>query len=506
MKKFHVIVSLLVAAMLTATAGCGKEADSKIIWNDYLDEEGYDKELFYQNLGTVQAADPSVITVGDTFYLYATNAETGGNCNDIRVWSSKNLTDWSVEGAAFVPARDAWAVNTLWAPEVVAHGGRYYMYYSGFDLATSQMGIGLAVSDSPVGPFHEIEGTFGDKTYSRTEMPFDFGFPAIDPSPFIDDDGSVYLYVSKDQVENESSIYGCRLGEDMVTVLEVTEEPLVKPSQAWENPTGGKRWNEAPFMWKQDGKYYLTYAANYYQNSNYSIGLAVSSQPLARFEKVDYNPILEAHPDWAYVSGTGHSSFFPSPDGSELWMAYHSHLDPVKGGSERIINFDRVSFDQEGRLVVAGPSATPQALPAGASEYKNIAPKARLSASQDGGIERLTDGIVNYLYDNVERYEYAADGKNKITFQFEAPVKVKAVMVYDSADYARSGDKATVTVNGSAMELSFHPKYRYVDEYGFEVKQPGSAAILEFQETETDRITLEFQDSVNLNEIVILGR
>ncbi len=512
MKHYNVIALLLVVAvLLSQAAGCGtKRKDGKtseIAYNDYLNtEEGYDKELFYRNLGTIQAADPSVILVGDTFYLYATNAEDTGSCNDICAWSSKNLTDWTEEGQVFIPARDAWAVNTLWAPEVIEREGRYYMYYSGYNLETAQMGIGLAVADSPAGPFHEIEGTFGGRTYSRTEMPFDFGFPVIDPSPFIDEDGSVYLYFSRDQVEYESSVFGCRLGEDMVTVLAVTEEPLVRPSQDWENPTQGKRWNEAPFMFKREGKYYLTYSANYYENSNYAVGLAVSDDPLSGFEKVDYNPILEADPDWAYVSGTGHNSFFQSPDGSELWIAYHSHLDPVNGGSQRVIKFDRVSFDNEGRLVVSGPSITPQALPAGASEYRNVAKEAHVTATEGGETERLTDGIVNYRYDNVERYEYASEGKNTITFQFDTPVKIKAVMVYDSVDYALSGDKAAVTVNGSVMELFFNPEYRYVDEYGFEVKQPASAAILEFEETETNRIMFEFPGDVNLNEIVILGK
>ena len=506
MRVIKVIAVLLTVSVVVTTLGCRKE-EKVVSFNNYLDaEDGFDKELFYQNLGAVQAADPSVITVGDTFYLYATNAEADGSCNYIRAWSSKNLTDWTLLGEVFVPARDAWAVNTLWAPEVIERAGKYYMYYSGYNLETSSMGIGLAVSDSPAGPFHEIEGIFGEKTYSRTEMPFDLGFPIIDPSPFIDEDGSIYLYVSRDQVDYESSVFGCRLADDMVTVLEVTEEPLVKPSQDWESPTAGSRWNEAPFVFKHDGKYYLTYSANYYENSNYSIGLAVSDHPLSGFEKVDYNPLLEANPDWTYISGTGHNSFFPSPDGNELWIAYHSHIDVVNGGGQRKINFDRVNFDAEGRLVVSGPSITPQYLPSGSSEYRNIASEALVSADVSDGLWKLTDGIVNYLYDNTDSYEYASTGNHTITFQFESPVRIKAVMVYDSADYAASGSKGVVKMKDVSMDLVFRSEYRYVDEYGYEVKQPGSAAILEFEETETNQIIIEFQDNVNLSEIVILGK
>ena len=68
------------------------------------------------------------------------------------------------------------------------------------------------------------------------------------PGPFIDEDGRIYLYVSRDQVDKESSVFGMELDKDMVTVLSVTEKPLVKPSQEWENPTAGNTWNEAPFI------------------------------------------------------------------------------------------------------------------------------------------------------------------------------------------------------------------------------------------------------------------
>ena len=368
------------------------------------------------------------------------------------------------------------------------------------------MGVGVAVSDSPTGPFHEIEGEFGGKTYSRTVQPIDPGFPIIDANPFIDDDGKVYLYVSRDQVDKQSSVFGMELDKDMVTILSVTDKPLVKPSQEWENPTAGNTWNEAPCMIKIDGKYYLTYSANYYQNSTYSVGLAISDNPLSGFQKVDYNPILEANPDWTHISGTGHNCIFQSPDGTELWMAYHSHIDTTNGGSERKINFDRISFDEEGRMLVNGPSITPQVLPSGVSEYKNIATEATMSARVDEYKDLLTDGIINYLYQDVEVYEYMSEGKNQITFTFEEARNIKAVMVYDSADYVLSAEEATVKVGGTSFEVKFNPEYRYVDEYGFEMKIPGSAALLQFEEIEAKEVTLTFKGEINLNEIVILGK
>lgn len=507
MKPIKKIAAAAVAAvMLTAAAGCG----ASFPVNDYLDEkDGYDKTLFYQNTGVVQAADPSVITVGDTFYLYATNAFSDGDCSYICGWSSKNLSDWQSLGAVFVPARDAWAVDSLWAPEVVAKDGKYYMYYSGYCTAKGRLGLGLAVSESPAGPFHEIEGTFGGTEYSRTQMPFDFGFPAIDASPFIDDDGAIYLYFSKDQVNSESSVYGCALEADMVTVIpdSLTAEPLVRAVQDWEGAQSSARWNEAPFVIKHDGKYLLMYSANYYQSTEYSMGVAVSDSPLSGFTKPDYNPVLNADADWTFVSGTGHNSIFSSPDGEELWIAYHSHIDTENGGSERKINFDRVTFDDEGRMIVCGPSVTPQLLPSGSSEYKNIAGRAEVATSgAQEGVELLTDGIINWKYADAETYEYALSGKTKITFTFASAVALKAIMVYDSVDFARSADKVTVGLDGEAFELKFNPAYRYTDEYDFDVKIPGSAAIAEFAERSVKTVTLEFDGNISLGEIVLVGK
>ena len=444
-------------------------------------ETDYNKELFYKNQGTVQAADPSVITVGDTFYLYGTNASEGLDCSYIRVWSSKNLTDWFEVGYAFKTTSSAWATGNLWAPEVIEHNGKYYMYYSGWDGAKEQMGIGVAVSSSPTGPFREIGKV-------------DLAFPAIDPNPFIDDDGSIYLYVSKDQVDSVSSVYGCKLNADMVTVEYVTEEALVAPKNTSGVATGTKYWNEAPHMYKRDGKYYMTFSSGYYESKSYCLGLAISDEPLSGFSRVSYNPILIARTEWSHVSGTGHCSFFPSPDGKELWVAYHSHVDVENGGYIRQICFDKVNFDSEGRMVISGPSTTPQALPSGVSKYKNIAPKAMLSATQGGNTNLLVDGIVNYLVARATRYEYAFADENTLTFSFDRMYKVKGIMIYGGADGAFNGENVVVTVGENTYNMTLEPN-----------SIPGTASILEIDETEANNVTITFAQGVSLSEIVILG-
>ena len=476
------------------------ELDENYFWSGgtYFVEdtsvEAIIRDLFYQNRGTVQGADPCVITIGDTFYLYATNATEGMDCSNIRVWSSKDLNEWTEIGNAFVPAEDAWAVNSLWAPEVVAANGQYYMYYSGYNRTTGVMGVGVAVSQSPTGPFYEIEGQFGGKTYSRTEQPIDLGYPIIDPNPFIDDDGSVYLYVAQDQVNNVSSIFGCKLSSDMVTVESVTEEALVVPLNSEGNSENTKYWNEAPCMYKRDGKYYLLFSTGYYQSKSYCLGVATSDKPLSGFTRVNYNPVLIASSAWDYVSGTGHCSLFPSPDGTELWMAYHSHVDVENGGSQRKINFDKTTFDASGRFVVSGPSVTPQVLPSGVSNYGNIASEATVSATQGGKVSLLTDGIVNYRTARASTYEYSSTGTNTITLTFSKARNIAGIMIYDSSDLTVGGNNVAVTVGADSYNMTSDSS-----------NIPGTASILEINETKTDKVTLTFVEDVKVSEIVILG-
>lgn len=505
MKRF--LRTMLAAAVLACAVVPFAACDGANEYTDSSDAagEGYDKELYFLNEGEVQAADPSVITVGDAFYLYATNAKSDGDCSYVQGWKSKNLSDWEALGPVFTPARDAWAVGSLWAPEVVQKGDTYYMYYAGNDLNGGGMKIGLATSSSPEGPFKEIEGTFGGKTYTRTKCPLDFGFPAIDPSPFIDGDRA-YLYVSKDQAERTSSIYACELESDMVTIKEgtITESALVAPSQNWEGIKNTSKWNEAPFALKHGETYYLFYSANYYKNSTYGVGVATSVSPLGPYTKAEYNPVLQADPDWSFISGTGHCSVFPSPDKSELWMAYHSHVDVVNGGDVRKIGFDKLNFDGDGKAVLNGPSTTAQPLPSGCSGYRNIT----VLATVDSEYTLLTDGIVNYYAtDAGAEREIKFEKATTVTIRFAEPKKIKGIVVYDGADYALSAEAVDISVGEMKYSgVKFSDKNRYLDEYGREVKIPGSGIAISFEETEAGEVSVTFPKGTSASEIVILGK
>ena len=170
-------------------------------------------------------ADPTVIFVDDTYYLYAT-----GDTRGYDVYTSNDLVHWKKGPRVFKASRPQ-----AWAPDVYRHtaDGKYYLYY------TTDQKIGVAVSDRP-------DGQFVDQGLLVEE--------AIDAHLFADDDGKLYLFYVK--------FPGFRVHvQCMATPLEMQGDPhpVLEPSQAWEKTHGHV--TEGPWMLKHAGRYYLVYSA-----------------------------------------------------------------------------------------------------------------------------------------------------------------------------------------------------------------------------------------------------
>ena len=283
-------------------------------------------------------ADPFVLAATDgVYYMYGTSTNESGV---FRVWSSTDLENWESRGIVFAYQRGDWAYTHFWAPEVIEHDGRFYMFYTAREWETERLHIGLAVSDSPLGPFID----------ERNAPLLGLDFANIDASPFIDDDGRIFLYFSRDCSENivngihRSDIYVIELGDN----FEPIGEPLFlfSPTQDWETREiqPGWQWVEGPSVVRRGDLYYMTYSGNPYFAFEYAIGLATSDSPLGPFEKYENNPVVEGNLDQG-ISGPGHNSIFQSQDGTRTYIAYHIHINPDVGGGERMVLISQVEFE-----------------------------------------------------------------------------------------------------------------------------------------------------------------
>jgi beta-xylosidase len=447
--------------------------------------------LTYTNPSTVRSiGDPFVLKALDgAFYCYPTSGQ------GFKVWKSVDFLEWTPLGQVYDSTQEGfWASSKFWAPEVVFHQGKYYMYYTGNWFEKQSLRIGLAISEKAEGPFIE----------ALKRPLFDAGYAAIDAHVFIDEDGLAYLYYSRDCSENvvdgihESHIYGVRLADNM---MELAGDPvlLTKPEQDWEKRSGNEwRWNEGAFLIKHEGKYYLMFSANFYGGKFYGIGYAVSDNPLGPFEKYSENPILEALPEWGHVSGPGHHSLFSSPDGTEIWAAYHTHMDVQKGGGGRQMALDRVGFRDNGSMYINGPSLSPMPLPSGTRPEKNMALEARITTSSNNEmINALVDGEIGFNQ-RFNRYDWVAgpgDSSPEITLSWDNPIKLYSVMVYRGCPYF-----------GNPFEVSVALDKRGGDKISFP-EIPGAAAILNAEGKQITSCTIKLSGSgeFRLSEIVVLG-
>ncbi len=351
------------------------------------DDTSKEKSVEYSNPLNVAFGDPYILDNGNgTFYMYGTG---GGAKDGFAAYSSDDLVNWKKEGQIYYGnTSDTWNLKNFWAPEVYKIDNEYFLFYSADkkhnpnnELET--FSIGVAKSESPTGPFNDI----------KNEPLFDPGYPIIDANVFQDDDETYYLYYSRacyehsvdseiadwakiegiyDDIE-ESWVYGIELAPDFKSVI---GEPilLLRPPKTmddknaeWESRSVtskeiNRRWTEGSFTFKHDSLYYIMYSANHYAGPNYAVGYATAEHPLGPYAKAEYNPVLQKNIDnGGNVTGTGHNMVLFLDGGKKMYAVYHGRTKPT--GENRVVFMDRMEILEDGRLVVHGPTTSPQPHP-----------------------------------------------------------------------------------------------------------------------------------------------
>lgn len=287
-------------------------------------------------------ADPSVSKFNDTYYLYGTtDLDYGlGRAGTPVVWKSKDFVNWSFEGShirGFDWSKGYEYVNDkgekkegyfrYWAPgKVVEKQGKFYLYAT-FVKPDEKLGTYVLVADRPDGPFRfaEGEGLFppgADKTDSPAIV------QDIDGEPFIDDDGSGYLFWRRRN--------GARMSANG---LHLEGQPVnIK--------TARQGYSEGPVVFKRKGVYYYIYTLSGHQN--YANAYMMSREsPLNGFVKPEGNDIfLFSAPD-NQVWGPGHGNVFYDERTDEYIFLYLEYGD---GGTTRQVYANRMEFNEDGTI------------------------------------------------------------------------------------------------------------------------------------------------------------
>jgi len=250
-----------------------------------MKEIEYRKELEEKSIARplvkhIYTADPSAHVFNGKIYIYPSHDIDAGipfNDNgdhfamrDYHVLSMDEpggkVTD---HGVALDIDDVPWGGRQMWAPDAACKKGKYYLYFPLKDK-NDIFRIGVAVSDSPTGPFKaEKEAIKGSYT--------------IDPAVFEDEDGSFYMYFggiwggqlqkyrnnkysagNEEPLANEPAL-GPRVAKMSEDMLQFSEEPReIKILDENGNPLlagdNERRFFEASWMHKYNGKYYFSYS------------------------------------------------------------------------------------------------------------------------------------------------------------------------------------------------------------------------------------------------------
>ena len=257
---------------------------------------------------------------------------------DYHVFSSDNLTDWQDHGVIVSQEQVPWGkpdAYSMWAPDCVEKGGKYYFYFPNAPKSGRGFAIGVATADSPTGPFRiaaePIRGVMG-----------------IDPCVLVDTDGTAYLYWSG------MGIRGARLKDNM-TELDGELETVTFP-QGGTMQVGGQQmqglpdgFKEGPFAFRRGDWYYLTFPWVRKEKGTETLAYAMSRSPLGPW---DFKGVFMAeHADSCW---TNHHSFVEYQ--GQWYLFYHHNDYSPLADKRRSACIERVTFRKDGTIQEVKPT------------------------------------------------------------------------------------------------------------------------------------------------------
>ncbi|KDN53685.1 carbohydrate-binding protein [Flavobacterium seoulense] len=217
---------------------------------------------------SMYTADPAPMVIRDTLFLYVGHDEDDAPSKsylmrEYRLFTTTDMVNWTDHGAPLKTSQISWSVNDASAAQVIERNGKYYWYFSTMDRnAPGGVSVGVAVSNSPYGPFKDALGK-ALITNSMTKYA-SHSWDDLDPTVFIDDDGQAYLFWGN------GACYWVKLNKDMISIDGEIQHLEIKDKTAF----AGK-FTEAPWVYKRNKQYYLVYASEFPENISYSTSKSI---------------------------------------------------------------------------------------------------------------------------------------------------------------------------------------------------------------------------------------
>jgi len=330
---------------------------------EHIDFEELNRKAISQPLVKhIYTADPSAHVFNGKIYIYPSHDIEAGipfddlgshfAMEDYHVISMDSITSEALDNGVALHVKDVpWAERQMWAPDAAHKDGKYYLYFPA-KKADDIFQIGVAVADSPVGPFVAeplpIEGSY-----------------SIDPAVFEDKDGSFYMYFgglwggqlqsyrnnqysaeNQEPEANEAALNPlvAKLTDDMLGFAEAPKEVLILDENGSPLLAGDteRRFFEASWLHFYQGKYYFSYSTG----DTHFLCYATGDNPYGPFTYQGriLNPV---------VGWTTHHSIC-EVDGK--WYLFYHDSSLSEGITHlRSVKVTEITYDADGKIQTIEP-------------------------------------------------------------------------------------------------------------------------------------------------------
>ena len=354
-------------------------------------------------------SDPAPMVHNGTMYVYTGHDEDGADffwMQEWRVYSTRDMVNWQDHGSPLALESFSWADDRAWASQCVERNGKFYWYICAHSKLSNGMAIGVAVGDTPTGPFRDA---IGKPLYENGS------WDHIDPTVFIDDDGQAWLMWGNPRV------YYLKLREDMVSyegevgMLPMTEEAFGSPAmnEREKGKTYKDSYVEGPWLTKRNGTYQLLYAAGGVPEH---IAYSTAPSPLGPWKYAgEIMPLCDTNSftnHCGVADYKGHSYFF-----------YHTGKLPKGGGFERSVAVEEFKYNSDGSFPIIMPTDEGVSALASFNPYRKV--EAETMAFSRGVKTEQNDQVGVYVSD-IHNGDYiklqAVDFGDKVPRTFTARV------------------------------------------------------------------------------------
>ncbi|WP_019923291.1 glycoside hydrolase family 43 protein [Duganella zoogloeoides] len=286
-------------------------------------------------------ADPATLVDNGRVYLYAGRDEalpppegTKYVMNEWLVYSTCDMQNWTAHGTALRYDVFAWAGGSAWASDIIKRDGKYWFFATVTERSAKAKAIGVAVADSPLGPFRDAIGK--PLITNSMTLQTDIGWDDIDPGVFIDDDGQAWMF----------------WGNQVLKYAKIKRNMIELDSQIYTD--GLPQFTEAPYVHKRNGIYYLSYSRDWPEYTVYSTSDKITGPWRYRGKIMDKN----------LKTGTVHHAFVEF--NGKSYIVYHNAELPSGGEYRRSVAVEEFTYNADGTIpfiaqTTAGPAANPTA-------------------------------------------------------------------------------------------------------------------------------------------------